>query len=122
MKIWLQNVNPKLVTMSKVLNYFSAKWRVFKNVDWEGRQAAWRLTQVEKYSPICFSEGYCKVCYCEWKDGKHYETDPCDEACYPRWLDYNEWMVLESVMNTEAELDFINFIYKKDKQNEEITS
>lgn len=114
------------ISWSKVYNYVYAKGNAFLSMfaDWRDKQANWRLKRVKQYSPICIDKGYCIHCGCEWKDKKHYELEPCTNQCYPRWLTFEEWQIIESLQHIEdkkileeIEQDFINFIHKKDNIN-----
>lgn len=98
-----QQESTKKLTWNNIDNFFEAKQN--KNLaqcepdeQWRCDQAEWRLIQVEKNSPICISEGYCKDCKCEWDDGLHYEKKACESGCYPEWIERERWENLQEIL------------------------
>jgi hypothetical protein len=112
------------ITREKVINYLFAKYnsllsQLTKQVlgsSWRDDQANWRLEQVTKFSPVCIEKGFCIQCGCEWADKKHYEQEPCDKKCYPRWLTRHEWEVLQTLKDETQRLEFINLITINDNE------
>lgn len=100
MWIWIKNYkkSSKKLNFKNILNYFDSKLRRLFSDDWEVRQKKWRTTQIKKYSPECYNQGYCKECFCaidSSKDSIEWQKEPCDLKCFPRWMNKKQWLKFE---------------------------
>lgn len=111
MKEWIKNYkdSSRKITFANVKNFFKAIYRKYFHDNWEERQKEWREMQIALKSPECLTKGYCKDCKCDMRE-KVWEDFECDLGCYPIWMNKEQWLVFEPLINTKLELKFINFL------------
>lgn len=104
------------MTVRNILAVIQAWWRKKKrNIggldlpDHIYEQIIWRRTMVMQRSPLCWNNGFCRVCGCDIL-GKTMEDRPCSiterpeilerrEPCYPEMMNEPNWKIYKELHN-----------------------
>jgi hypothetical protein len=106
---WLRNrknyEKPKKLNLSNILNYASAEVRHWKSTSsflsnpvHIDEQSIWRLEQINLKSPKCAENGSCIKCGCFLTE-KSFESNGCEEGCYPPLMNSEEWEKFKKINN-----------------------
>lgn len=79
-------------------NYFKVKRSISTIEDVREEQYKWRLSLIQKTSPLCIEQGNCRICGCN-VDGLALSDPPCEGNCFPEIMNATQWHQYKKINN-----------------------